>query len=331
MKLFACGLILLVTQLVSAQPEQQKNPFKPFDRSAFEAHLKAQGATDEQMAAFDAAIEEESLAVAADQILRGLFEAYDEAVGKAEDGDPEAALTLTKLLSSTKDMYLQGHIRYHLGRVFLDADDPEQAVRMFADYLRENRNHTPLDAEVVYFYAQSLAEEPDAVEAARVFQAFINYFPDAPERYRSSAVSIFAELESQLDSPLHEIADVMKGVERRIRKTNTGEDTQKRQQDIITKLQKIIEQIEEMENQSGGAPGGLGNPSNPASKSAAPPGPTRIGNLKRVSGVSEKCGMMKDRDRKAIESDLQTKLPGQYRKMLEEYYKKLGTRDVRNR
>ena len=36
---------------------------------------------------------------------------------------------------------------------------------------------------------------------------------------------------------------------------------------------------------------------------------------------------MKDKDRKAIEAEVQNNLPPQYKKMLEEYYKKLGTGD----
>ena len=34
---------------------------------------------------------------------------------------------------------------------------------------------------------------------------------------------------------------------------------------------------------------------------------------------------MKDRDREKIEAEVQNSLPPQYRKMLEQYYKKLGT------
>ena len=117
----------------------------------------------------------------------------------------------------------------------------------------------------------------------------------------------------------------MKGVERRIRKKRTGDETQKRQKAILTKLQQILEEIEEREKQKSGAPGGLSNPTVPAGHSAAPPGRTRIGNLKKVPGIADRWGNMRDRARDKIESDLQTKLPGRYRRMLEDYYRKLGT------
>ena len=41
--------------------------------------------------------------------------------------------------------------------------------------------------------------------------------------------------------------------------------------------------------------------------------------------VADRWGDMKQKDREKIESEVQTNLPPQYRKMLEEYYKRLGT------
>ena len=322
----AAAAALLAGAAVSPVPAQDpQRPFTPFDGAAFEAHLRSLGAADAELEAYRTDAAEVSVGAAADTALRALSADYDRAVALAEDGEPRAALALTKLLAATDDPYVRAHARYHLGRVFVDADDPERAAEVFASYLREDRNRTPLDAEVMYFYAHSLADIPVPALAMQAFAAFIEMFPQAPERYVASATQQLAELEGQIDSPLHDIADVMKGVERRIRKTDTGDETQKRQADVMKKLQKIIEQMEEQEQQSSGAPGGLGNPTAPASRSAAPPGKTRIGNIKKVPGVADRWNVTRDRDREAIENDLQTKLPGHYRRMLEEYYRKLGS------
>jgi len=219
---------------------------------------------------------------------------------------------------------VRAHARYHLGRVFLDGDDPERGVAVFARFLAEDRNRTPLDGEVMYFYGHALAEIPAPARAVTAFRAFLRLFPSAPERYIASATQQLAELESRTDKPLHDVADIMKGVERRIRRAETGQETQDRQKQVMQQLAEIIEQIEEQEQQTSGGPGGQNRPQAPASNSAAPPGPTRIGDLSTKSGVADRWGDMRDRERAAIESDLQTKLPGHYRKMLEEYYKKLG-------
>lgn len=320
---------LVVVGGIAAQqvPIQEiENPFQPFDREAFEAHAAEIGATAEQLEAFRGQVAELRLPLAADQLMRDLIPAFDNAVVLSEEGDPAAALALTKVLAGTVDPYLQGHVRYHLGRVFLDADDPERAVEIYNEYLIENRNQTALDAEVVYFYAQALADVPQGSVAAEVFDSYLQWFADVPERYRATAQQRLLELRSQADSPLHGIADEMKGVERWIRKTDTGEDTQKRQEGIIAQLATIIEELELQEQQTSGAPSGNTQSMNPAANSALPGGEARVGNLGRVSGVADRWGDLPDQDRKAIEADMQSALPPQYRKMLEEYYKKLGGR-----
>jgi len=316
---FCCAIGLLLAAPVAAQD----NPFQPFDREAFVSHASAMGATGEMLANFADDADNGPIGVATDGLLRALSPEYDRAVALAERGEPAAALALTKLLAGTEDAYLRAHLRYHLGRVFLDGDDPEEAAVVFGEYLRDDRNTTALDGEALYFYGHALAEIPDQAQALAAFRSFLEYFPAAAERYRASATQQMAELREQV-GPLHEVADIMKFVERRIRKTDTGKETQKRQDDVIVQLQEILELIEEQERQSSGAPGGLSRPQAPAANSAAPPGATRIGNLNKVPGVADRWGLMKDRDREAIESDLQVKLPGRYRRMLEDYYRKLG-------
>ncbi len=113
----------------------------------------------------------------------------------------------------------------------------------------------------------------------------------------------------------------MKNAERRIRKTDTGKETQEKQKHVIDWLEKIIEMMEQQ--QSGGAPGGPGGV-RPATHSALPGGDHKVGKLNNVKKVADKWGKLKDEERKAIESELKSKMPSRYKKMLEEFYKKLG-------
>lgn len=304
--------------------QDQGNPFKPFDQAAFEAWARGSGATEGQVVAFRARVTEVRAGLAADELVRLLFPDYDKAVKLSEGGEPAAALELTKVLARGGDPVLQGHVRYHLGRVFMDADDPEKTVQIYDQYLSENRNRTALDSEVLYFYAQALADVPDAAAAADAFAGYLQWFPDVPERYRATAEQRYLELEAQANSPLHDIADEMKGVERWIRHTKTGKETQDRQESIVAELAAIIEELEQQEQQSSGSPSGNTESMNPASNSALPGGESRVGNLGRVSGVADRWGNLPDKEREAIQADMQSALPPQYRKMLEEYYKKLG-------
>lgn len=300
--------------------------FEPFDQAAFEKHMRStQGATEAQIVQFRKNVEEESAKHAVDGLLRQTFKDYKAAAEMAEDDNPKAALELAKVVQASKDPYLQAYARYHLARVFLGADDPEQAAVILAEFVDKDVNKTPLDSEVIYFYGNALALIPEREQAMRFFSAFLREFPEAPERLRSSAAQIKAELEQQ-EGVLHDISDIMKWAERKIRKTDTGEKTQEKQKMVIAELEKIIKMLEEQENQSGGAPGGQGG-LNPANKSQLPGGEATKGPLKKAPPkVAKKWGELKDGDRKAIEEELNGKWSPKYKKMLKGYYRQLGNK-----
>ncbi|MCA8943933.1 MAG: hypothetical protein KDB80_15320 [Planctomycetes bacterium] len=307
-----------------AEAQERESPFRPFDKAKFVAHLRSLGAGDADLAAYEAQCREESVAHASEAALRRFHANYAAAAALADDGDPKCALELAALIAGGDDPYVRAHARYHLGRHFLDGDDPDKAATVLAQFLRDDRNLTPLDAEVAFFYGSALAEVPLPREAAATFAEFLQVFPDAPERYRAVAAQRKAELEAQSESALHEIADNMKGIGRELRRQNSGDDTQQRQKDVVTKLEKIIEQLEEQEKQSSGAPSGNRQSQSPAANSALPGGESRIGNLHDAPRVAERWGDYKDRERKAIEAEVQTRLSGPWKKMVEEYYKKLN-------
>lgn len=299
------------------------SPFEPFDRVRFEAAAQQLGASPQQLEAFGKAIAEVGLSRAADDLLRAAQPAYDAAVKRFEDGDLAAALELTKILAGTKDPLLQAHVRYHLARTFLDSDDPEAAVEVLNDYLTENINRSPLDAETAFFYSQALAEIPLPELAIPRLRAFLQWFPDASERMRSAAHQMIRELEQQQGSRLHQLADSMKKTSRDLQKKKTGEPVQLDQEKFVEELDSLIEEFEKRENQS---TGGGGSGSTPAQSSNLRGGEGQVGDLKPdKQPSSDRWAPMRDADRKKIEAEVQNGLPPQYRKMLEKYYKKLGT------
>jgi tetratricopeptide (TPR) repeat protein len=234
--LLACGLLALAApaQGEGAQgqpyppvaPVAVQNPFTPFDRAAFEAACKELGATDAQLQAFAGRIAEVGLARAADDLVRRLVPAFDAAVKLHEASDPEAAVALTKVLPAARGSLLGAHVRYHLARVFLDSDDPERAIQILNEYLEQDINRSPLDAEAAFFYAQALADLPMPEQALPRFRAFLQWFPDASERFRSAASQRMGEIERQQESRLHDLANGMKKTERDLKKHRTGKPTQ---------------------------------------------------------------------------------------------------------
>ena len=303
---------------------QVVNPFTPFDRAKFEAAARELGATDALMQQFDADSGELGVARAADNLLRKVVPAYQAAVAAAEAGEPVAALELTKVLAGTESKLLQAHVRYHLARMFLDSDDPERAIEVLNAYLQQNLNISPLDGEAAYFYAQSLAEVPMIDAAIPRFRAFLQWFPEASERFRAAAHQRLLELERQQQSRLHQLADGMKKTTRDLKKEKTGKPTQIDQERYIEELNELIEMFQEQEKQSSGPASGLGPSNTPASQSALPGGEGVVGQLNNRPSLADRWGDMKDADRDRIIADVKRTMPPQYQKMLEEYYKKLG-------
>lgn len=316
--------VAVTAPVLRAQEEAPSSPFPPFDRQAFEAACTKAGADQSRIDEFHSDIQELGLGLAADYLMRDVHPAFGSAVDLSEEGDPRAALELTKVLAGTQDKILQGFTRYHLARVFLDGDDPEGAVKVLDQFLQENSGKTPLDGEAVYFYASALAEVPMAKTAMEIFNAYLQWFPDAPERFRATAHQRLQELLGQEDIPLHGLANDMKWCERRIRKLDTGEEVQEKQKAAIDLLQQLIEEMEEKEKQSGGAPSGNGQSQAPASRSALPEGTHRMGNLRDVKEVADRWAEMPERDRQAIEAEAQESLPESHKALLRDYYNKLG-------
>jgi tetratricopeptide (TPR) repeat protein len=309
----------------SQQAPAPQNPFRPFDRKAYEAHARSLGANDAQMAQFAQQAEELGVPRAADSLMRAVRPEFGKAVELSEAGDPKAALALAQCIASDRDAVVGAHVRYHMARVFLDGDDPERAVEILNEYLAQNINCSPLDGEAAFFYAQALADVPLPDLALPRLKAFLQWFPDASERFRATAQQRIAEIERQQESRLHNLADRMKKVGRDLKKQKTNDPIQVEQKEMTEELQQLIEMYEERERQSSGPPNGNGPSSNPANQSQLTEGEGRIGNLEKRVSLNDRWGDMKDKDRKEIESAVQNNLPPQYRKLLEEYYKKLGT------
>jgi tetratricopeptide (TPR) repeat protein len=310
--------------LPTIQDVQVKSPFKPFDQPRFEKAARALGATALQVKTFGEEMEEIGAARAADDLLRKALPKFDAAVLAVEDQDPKAALLLAKVLVDTKSPLLQAHVRYHMARMFLSSDDPERAIEVLNEYLGQNLNHSPLDGEAAYFYAQSLAEVPMIDDAIPRFRAFLAWFPNASERLRSAAHQRILELELQKESRLHMLADGMKKTQRDLRYKKTDKPVQLDQEAYLEELNELIEMFQEMEKQSSGPASGNGPSNNPAASSSLPGGEGKTGNLNNKPSLADRWGDMRDSERKKIMADVQNSMPPQYQKMLEEYYKKLG-------
>ncbi len=347
MKITNLGMILLLTSLITAPAlraqgggdlekkaeeameqmlEKARKQIPRFSHEAFVKWMKARKADSSVLESFEKEWGMGSDSRITDRAVRGIDKDYAKATKMADAGDPKGALELVRVLATSKDAVVQAHARYMLARVLLDEDDPEGAVEVLSDFIRKNRGLTVLDAEAAFYLGYSLSLIPEVGEAIINLDLFLQLYPDAPERYRANAHDLLAELKAQWDSPLHQIADEMKSVERSLKKNKVGKAVETKQLDIVKKIQTLIEQLEQKQQQGpgGGPPKGNQQSNGPASESALPSGKARVGPLHGSRGVKGAWGKMKDRDREKVLNDIQTRLPERYRHLLEKYYKKIN-------
>lgn len=305
--------------------EEARRRVPKFKTDEFEAWLAKRGAKPDLLETFRTEWKEGPDARITNRALRAVDTKYDKALALVEDGKPEGVLELTKYIALSEDPVARAHARYYLGRALLDEDDPEGAAMLLSDFILEDRGRTTLDGEAAFYYAYSLSLIPDVQLAIVNLKAFLELYPNSSERYRANAQQLLQELEAQWQSPLHALADEMKGAERKLRKERFGEPLQVQQLDIVEKLAKLIEEMEKQQQGGGGSPSGNQIPGGPAGNSALPGGEGRIGKLHGSRGVKDRWGSMKDKDRAKILSELQTKLPERYRVLLENYYKRVNS------
>jgi hypothetical protein len=104
-----------------------------------------------------------------------------------------------------------------------------------------------------------------------------------------------------------------------------GKRVRTEEEEILAKLDKMIEEMEKQQQQQGGGGGGGGSsPSSPLQDSV-PAGGRGSGDVaNRDLGTGSSWGNLGPRDRQEALQDITKDLPAHYREVLEEYFRKLA-------
>jgi hypothetical protein len=148
---------------------------------------------------------------------------------------------------------------------------------------------------------------------------------EIPERYATIARLIDADIRPLKPDSLDEVARLMDNIERVLGLGRAGAKVRKEEDDVIAKLDKMIEELEKQRQQmQQQAAGGSANPSSPAQDST-PLGGRGEGNVdpKRISNKDD-WGNLPDKERDEALQGVLEELPGHYRKAIEEYLRKLA-------
>ncbi len=280
------------------------------------------------------------------KFLMSKDEGYKKAV-EVFERDGSNAEDFQKLLAAATDPALKAHATYFLGRTHLNLDEFDKACECFEKVRGELANGTPWTDEATLFLGYAYARRPELEEdKERLYKARAKLCLEAlapldgskpvygacPERARESASWLLKELMGEGSGPLLELARRMDTVEHSIDHEKTGRPTQKRQEQIISEIDRLIALMREKEQSGDGKGNGQkgnksskkGNAGSPRPKSILPEsgeaGPIR----NQKSGGSADWGQMNEKEREKALQLLKEKFPERYKEIVEQYYKSLA-------
>jgi len=211
-------------------------------------------------------------------------------------------------LGQSGDEYLRAYARFRYGLSQMNRDRFEEAAKVFTGVLNESGKIAGCDIEAAFYRVVCLGQAREKEQAITAASNFLRDYPDAPVRYREAMEQIRNELTKEWESPLYDLAGRMNHAARRIENGETGPDTRKEQAEIVEILDELVRRAKQQEGQGQGNGGGGGPPrgnnpsSSPANRSVAPPGASRIGDLrpkpKRKPG--QEWGAMRDKEREEV-------------------------------
>jgi hypothetical protein len=145
-----------------------------------------------------------------------------------------------------------------------------------------------------------------------------------PHRYATMASLMEADLKPLKEDSLDEIGRMMNDIGRRLDLGRAGKKVIKKEDDVIAKLDKMIEELEKQQQQQQQQQAGGSNPSSPMPDSmpggGSGPGQT---DPKKI-GEKSNWGNLPPKEREEMNERLREAFPPYYRDVIEEYFRKLA-------
>src|SRR5579872_5182552 len=186
------------------------------------------------------------------KVLIEKYADYKQAVS-VFDKDGTNVEDFMKIAAAASDPALKAHATYFLGRAYLNSDEFDKACECFDRVRTELANGTPWTDEATLYLGYAYARRPELEEdRERLYkaraQACLDALPEtAPERVKESASWLSRELSGEGSGPLLELARRMETIERSIDHEKTGRPTQKRQEAVISEIDRLIALLKEKE------------------------------------------------------------------------------------
>ncbi len=202
------------------------------------------------------------------------------------------------------------------------------------DRLEEVKTEAVIDPAALLFY-QSVAYHRllKKEECLPVLERLLEQEKNLPRRFATVAKLIHADLEPLDADSLDEVSRLMDNIKVRLGHGRAGARVRKEEDDVIAKLDKMIEDLEKKQQQAqqaasaSGQAGDSSNPSNPMQDSA-PGGVRGPGNVD-AKEIAAKGGWgdLPPKERQQALQQLGEDFPSHYRDVIVEYFRKIARED----
>ena len=272
-------------------------------------------------------------------ITDGLLVIYPEYAAAIESSDAESVAEGLKLLTplaDSSDPFLAADASFYLARLLMNNEQFEEALPRLDKMTHGLAEYSTRLGDAQYYIGVAQAGMLQRDEAIRSFMEFLQFNPDAAERLRVSAWRQVQELQAIQAGQLNDVHQHMDFSRRRLELVQTDETTQKKQDDIVNMLGKLIKEEEKKEcnsscKNSNTEKQAENKPAAP--KPAQEPKPSKSqqgGSSSNPNGdVVEKSyddsptspwSRLRDRSRDPANNAVKEKLPARYRDIVEKYY-----------
>ena len=233
----------------------------------------------------------------------------------------ETVVTSNLLDNDTRHNFVQDHVRLFYGRWLARNQLYDEALTQLKQISVEN----VLDPSTLLYYRglmeHQLLKQKECIKTLKRLQENEEALP---RRYVVLARLMLADMKRLEEDSLDEISRMMGDIRRRTGLNRSGTRVRKQEEDVIKKLDKLIEQLEEQQRQMQLAQSGSQAPSSPADREQRLSG-QGSGNVrsKRQSDGGQ-WGDMEPAERDAALAEMSKDLPPHYRSVIEEYFRKLA-------
>ncbi len=332
--LWMVNLAAVVAPLRADEELQKRATWQPPPvaevKAAVEQWLAAQSHEDATQAKLAALWAEDQLPAVSADILDRLAETIALAVPATRDfvalcrgGQPPLVLSsLAALRDTDQPPLVRNNLRLLYGRWLAQHALYDEAL----EQLDGLQPADVVDPATLLFYQAAchhrlLQKEPCLAALSRLQENKGNI----PKRFEVLSALMEADLKPLKADSLDEVSRMMDDIERRLGFGRAGKRVRKQEDDVIAKLDKMIEELEKQAQQQSASSSQGGKQSAQPMPDSMPGGGSGPGDVdQRRTGIQSGWGNLPPKQREEALQQISKGLPSHYREVIEEYFRKLA-------